>query len=101
MIHTATIIAIGVVLGVAVAGAIELLIDRLVDRSIARERAELARHQALPPPGPPAGAGRPPEAWTGETIRLNPADIVRPLPRDLHYRGHTLRIVVWRRRRHP
>ena len=93
MIHTATVVAVGVTLGILAAMAIELLINCLVDRSITRERAELARHQALPPV--------PPEAWTGETIQLAPADVARPLPRDLRYRGHTLRIVVSRRRRHP
>jgi len=83
MIHTATVVATGVALGILAATAIEWLIDRLLDRSIARERAELARHQALPAVPPATG------------IQLDPADVARPLP-DWQYI-----LVVRVRRRHP
>jgi hypothetical protein len=66
MIETIGLLTIGFALCVFVASADETRRDRQ------RARAELARHQALPP--------MPPHVWKGETISLNPDDVVRALP---------------------
>jgi hypothetical protein len=75
----------------ALATAVPLIADlwsrRRRIRRLRQARAERDRCVKLPP--------LPPNAF----IRLDAADVIRPLPRVLRYRGHALRTIVARKER--